>query len=317
MIFVGATTENPSFELNNAILSRSRVYVLKALTQADIVEVIARAVANDQELRERGVSITEEALQSLAHAAEGDARTALNLLEMAADMADSQGDACLIDELCIADLLKSGVKRFDKGGDIFYEQISALHKAVRGSHPDAALYWCLRMLDGGCDPLYVARRVVRMASEDIGNADPRALQLALNAWDVIERLGSPEGELTLAQAVIYMASAPKSNAVYNAFNQMRALIANTPAYEVPEHIRNAPTKLMKDLGYGGEYKYAHDYPDAYPDGENYLPPELADLQLYQPVPRGLEAKIAEKLDYLRERDQASHWQRYPAKVHKS
>lgn len=317
VIFVGATTENPSFELNNAILSRSRVYVLKALTQADIVEVIARAVANDQELRERGVSITEEALQSLAHAAEGDARTALNLLEMAADMADSQGDACLIDELCIADLLKSGVKRFDKGGDIFYEQISALHKAVRGSHPDAALYWCLRMLDGGCDPLYVARRVVRMASEDIGNADPRALQIALNAWDVIERLGSPEGELTLAQAVIYMASAPKSNAVYNAFNQMRALIANTPAYEVPEHIRNAPTKLMKDLGYGGEYKYAHDYPDAYPDGENYLPPELADLQLYQPVPRGLEAKIAEKLDYLRERDQRSHWQRYPAKVHKS
>lgn len=313
VIFVGATTENPSFELNNAILSRSRVYVLKALTHDDIAEVIRRALNSDAELRERGVEIENDALAALAHTAEGDARTALNLLEMAADLASPKDGRLVIDQDCIAELLNSGVKRFDKGGDIFYEQISALHKAVRGSHPDAALYWCLRMLDGGCDPLYVARRVVRMASEDIGNADPRALQLALNAWDVIERLGSPEGELTLAQAVIYMACAPKSNAVYNAFNQMRALIANSPAYEVPEHIRNAPTKLLKELGFGQEYKYAHDYPDAYPDGENYLPEDLADLQLYQPVGRGLEGKIGEKLNYLRARDQQSSWQRYRRK----
>lgn len=312
VIFVGATTENPSFELNNAILSRSRVYVLKPLSADDIAQVIAQALARDEELQARGIVIAADAQALLAQAADGDARSALNILEMAADLAEPQANgARLITEADIQQLFKNGVKRFDKGGDIFHDQISALHKAVRGSHPDAALYWCLRMLDGGCDPLYVARRVVRMASEDIGNADPRALQLALNAWDVLERLGSPEGELTLAQAVIYMACAPKSNAVYQAFNDMRSLIAATPAHEVPLHIRNAPTKLMRELNYGREYQYAHDYPDAYPAGENYLPVELATTRLYHPVERGLEAKIAEKLRFLAEKDHLSTWQRYP------
>ncbi|HQQ63109.1 MAG TPA: replication-associated recombination protein A [Pseudomonadales bacterium] len=311
VIFVGATTENPSFELNNAILSRCRVYVLQSLTADDLQQVINNALQRDDVLKKQHLSIQPEALGIIARAAQGDARMALNLLEMAADIAEpAPGNTLVITEKTLAHILQGNIHRFDKGGEIFHDQISALHKAVRGSSPDAALYWCLRMLDGGCDPLYVARRVVRMASEDIGNADPRALEIALNAWDVVERLGSPEAELTLAQAVIYMASAPKSNAVYAAFNQARKLVADAPAYDVPMHIRNAPTGLMKDLGYGDDYRYAHDYEEAFVAGDCYLPPELQDVRFYQPTPRGLEQKIGEKLRHLEQLNRSSTWQRY-------
>lgn len=314
VIFVGATTENPSFELNNAVLSRCRVYVLQSLTEDELKQVVNNALAADEVFKKQSVVVDADALQIIARAAQGDARTALNLLEMAADIAEvNPAGGLLISEKTLAHILQGNIHRFDKGGEIFHDQISALHKAVRGSSPDAALYWCLRMLDGGCDPLYVARRVVRMASEDIGNADPRALQIALNAWDVVERLGSPESELTLAQAVIYMASAPKSNAVYNAFNQARKLVANAPAYDVPLHIRNAPTSLMKDLGYGVDYRYAHDYPDAFVAGDSYLPPELHGTQFYEPTPRGLEQKISEKLNHLAQLNRNSAWQRYSGK----
>lgn len=311
VIFVGATTENPSFELNNAILSRCRVYVLQSLNEEELQQVINNALQRDESLQKQHLTIQPEALTIIARAAQGDARMALNLLEMAADIAESaQENTLAITEKTLAHILQGNIHRFDKGGEIFHDQISALHKAVRGSSPDAALYWCLRMLDGGCDPLYVARRVVRMASEDIGNADPRALEIALNAWDVVERLGSPEAELTLAQAVIYMASAPKSNAVYVAFNQARKLIADAPAYDVPMHIRNAPTGLMKDLGYGDDYRYAHDHEDAFVAGDCYLPPELQDAHWYQPTTRGLEQKIGEKLRHLEQLNRNSRWQRY-------
>jgi len=318
VIFVGATTENPSFELNNAVLSRCRVYVLQSLTEDELKQVINNALAADAVFQKQSIVVDADALQIIARAAQGDARTALNLLEMAADIAEENPAGCLlISEKTLAHILQGNIHRFDKGGEIFHDQISALHKAVRGSSPDAALYWCLRMLDGGCDPLYVARRVVRMASEDIGNADPRALQIALNAWDVVERLGSPESELTLAQAVIYMACAPKSNAVYNAFNQVRKLVATAPAYDVPLHIRNAPTSLMKDLGYGVDYRYAHDYPDAFVAGDSYLPPELHEelngTQFYEPTLRGLEQKISEKLNHLAQLNRNSAWQRYSGK----
>jgi putative ATPase len=223
---------------------------------------------------------------------------------------NADGDEVLDDEM-FEQILQGSLRRFDKGGDSFYEQISVLHKAVRGSSPDAALYWLCRMLDGGCDPLYVARRVVRMANEDIGNADPRALEIALSAWDVQERLGSPEGELAIAQAVVYMACAPKSNAVYNAFNTAMAEVRANPSHEVPMHLRNAPTKLMKSLDYGGSYRYAHDEPDAYAPGENYFPEALKDRQYYFPVGRGLEEKIRQKLEHLRSLDAASPRQRYP------
>ncbi|HNI36789.1 MAG TPA: replication-associated recombination protein A [Pseudomonadales bacterium] len=311
VIFVGATTENPSFELNNAILSRCRVYVLQSLTEDELQQVLDNALCYDVVLQARRVQIDKEALHIMVRAAQGDARTALNLLEMASDIAEVQanGDA-LINEAVLARILQGNIRRFDKGGEIFHDQISALHKAVRGSSPDAALYWCLRMLDGGCDPLYVARRVVRMASEDIGNADPRALEIALNAWQVVERLGSPESELTLAQAVIYMACAPKSNAVYQAFNRARKLVADAPDYAVPLHIRNAPTALMKDLGYGTEYRYAHDFPDAFVAGDCYLPPELQQTVFYEPTARGLEQKISEKLAHLSQLNKQSAWQRY-------
>lgn len=311
VIFVGATTENPSFELNNAILSRCRVYVLQSLTESELQQVILNALDNDQELKARAVQLDNNALQIMARAAQGDARTALNLLEMASDIAEVQADgSSQINEQVLARILQGNIRRFDKGGEIFHDQISALHKAVRGSSPDAALYWCMRMLDGGCDPLYVARRVVRMASEDIGNADPRALEIALNAWQVVERLGSPESELTLAQAVIYMACAPKSNAVYQAFNKARKLVAEAADYEVPLHIRNAPTGLMKELGYGADYRYAHDYPDAFVAGDCYLPPELHDVIFYEPTMRGLEQKISEKLTHLSQLNRKSEWQRY-------
>ncbi len=305
VIFIGATTENPSFELNNALLSRTRVYRLQSLTDEALLKIVEQALAKQAD----AANIDSEQLQRLVQAADGDARRALNLLELALDMAGMQNkdvvDASVMDEV-----LSGHVRRFDKGGDLFYEQISALHKAVRGSSPDAALYWYVRMLDGGCDPLYIARRVIRMATEDIGIADPRALQLALNAWDVQERLGSPEGELAIAEAVVYMACAAKSNAVYAAYNAVKADIANAPSYDVPIHLRNAPTRLLKDSGYGSEYRYAHDEPMGYAAGENYFPEELKDKTYYHPVDRGLEKKIAEKMAYLRSLDAASANKRY-------
>lgn len=307
VIFIGATTENPSFELNNALLSRTRVYKLRSLQEQDILGIIERAIQQQQV----DVVFSDDQRVRLAQAADGDARRALNLMELALELAEGQGATRDITPAVVDEVLSGFVRRFDKGGDLFYEQISALHKAVRGSAPDAALYWMCRMLDAGCDPLYVARRVVRMASEDIGNADPRGLELALNAWDVQERLGSPEGELAIAQAVVYLACAPKSNAVYQAFNQVMAEIREQPSYEVPEHLRNAPTTLMKDMGYGGEYRYAHDEPEGYAAGENYLPEEISRRQYYHPVDRGLEKKIAEKLRYLRELDKTSKIRRYP------
>jgi putative ATPase len=310
VIFIGATTENPSFELNNALLSRARVYVLRALEEADLLELLQRALSDKRGLAERGLQVGEGALQLIARAADGDARKALNVLEIAADLAHPGAAGPEISETAISEALTGNTRRFDKQGEYFYDQISALHKAVRGSSPDGALYWLCRMLDGGCDPLYIARRVVRMASEDIGNADPRALELCLNAWDVQERLGSPEGELAIAQAVAYLAAAPKSNAVYTAYNAMRKLVRESGTVEVPLHLRNAPTKLMKSLDYGAEYKYAHDFPDAYAAGENYLPESLKNLQVYEPAPRGLEIKIGEKLKLLREKDAASKWKRY-------
>ena len=310
-IFIGATTENPSFELNNALLSRCRVYVLRGLQPEQLKDVLQQALDDKvRGLGEHNIRIDDDTLMTLAQAADGDARKALNLLEISADLAEEEGDHKVINEQVIAEVLASDVRRFDKGGDIFYEQISALHKSVRGSSPDGALYWLARMLDGGCDPLYIARRVVRMASEDIGNADPRALPLCLSAWDVQERLGSPEGQLAIAQAVVYLACAPKSNAVYNAFNQVMADVRSQPAYDVPMHLRNAPTKLMKSMEYGAEYRYAHDEPGAYAAGENYLPEDIAQTQYYQPVERGLELKIQEKLAHLRELDKQSKKKRY-------
>lgn len=305
LLFIGATTENPSFELNNALLSRTRVYKLRSLTDQAIANIIQKAIAT----AEYSVRLADQQLQRLASAADGDARRALNLTELALELAPGDTDK-QIDETVINEVLDGYVRRFDKGGDLFYEQISALHKSVRGSSPDGALYWFCRMLDGGCDPLYIARRVVRMASEDIGNADPRGLTIALNAWDVQQRLGSPEGELAIAQAVVYLASAAKSNAVYKAFNQVMADVRSQPSYEVPEHLRNAPTTLMKDMDYGLEYRYAHDEPNGYAAGENYLPEALKDKQYYDPVPRGLEQKISEKMNFLRDLDKHSKIRRY-------
>lgn len=310
--FIGATTENPSFELNNALLSRARVYVLKSLDDAALVNILETALADEARgLGNLPIALTDEQKSLIASAADGDARRVLNLLEVAQDLfdEDEQGQLGLSDD-ALAQLLQGNSKRFDKGGDSFYEQISVLHKAVRGSAPDAALYWLCRMLDGGCDALYIARRVVRMASEDIGNADPRGLQLALNAWDVQQRLGSPEGELAIAQALVFLACAPKSNAVYSAFNQAMETVKATPAYDVPVHVRNAPTQLMKNLDYGREYRYAHDEPGAYAAGENYFPEELKDSRFYFPTDRGLEDKIREKLDYFRSLDEASGDKRY-------
>ncbi len=304
VIFVGATTENPSFELNNALLSRARVYRLQSLS-TETLQAILRSS------RDRlNVACDDTLLERLARAADGDARRALNFLELAMDMAYAAGHPEQLTDAIIEEILSGQPRRFDKQGDDFYDQISALHKAVRGSSPDAALYWFARMIDGGCDPLYVGRRVVRMASEDVGNADPRALQIALNAWDVQERLGSPEGELALAQAVVYMACAPKSNAVYKAYKAVLKDIQQQGSEPVPLHLRNAPTRLMKEQGYGEEYRYAHDYPDAYAAGENYFPETLKNTRYYEPVGRGLEKKIADKLEYLRQLDNGSNWKRY-------
>jgi len=300
LLFVGATTENPSFELNNALLSRARTYVLRRLEEQDLLSVLRQALGDHERgLGALGLTIEDTQLEQLARAADGDARRALGLLEIASDLADEQGH---IDASVLAEVVGGGLRRFDKGGEAFYDQISALHKAVRGSAPDAALYWLARMIDGGCDALYIARRVVRMASEDIGNADPRALALALDAWETQERLGSPEGELAIAQAVVYLACAAKSNAVYMAWKAAMKEAREQGSLDVPLHLRNAPTKLMKELGYGKTYRYAHDEPGAYAANENYFPEELAGRRYYQPVDRGLEIKIAEKLARLHERD---------------
>lgn len=302
LIFIGATTENPSFELNNALLSRARTYVLKRLETGDIRRIIDRALTDQaQGLGAQQFEMPDALRDQLADAADGDARRALNLLEIAADLAD--GNA--IGERAVLEAVSGGYRRFDKYGEAFYDQISALHKSVRGSSPDAALYWLARMLDGGCDPLYIARRVVRMATEDIGNADPRALQLALNAWDVQERLGSPEGELAIAQAVVYLACAAKSNAVYAAFGNAMQDAKEHGSLDVPLHLRNAPTKLMQQLDYGKEYRYAHDEPDAYAAGERYFPEALGERTYYRPVQRGLEIRIAEKLAELKRRDRGA------------
>ena len=304
VVFIGATTENPSFELNNALLSRCRVYVLKSLDATDIKTVIAQAMADAESgLGQRKLQLDEAALDLLANAADGDARRALNLLEIANDLASEQADGAVIDASVLEQVLVGDTRRFDKGGEYFYDQISALHKSVRGSSPDAALYWLCRMLDGGCDPLYIARRVARIASEDIGNADPRALALALDAWSVQERLGSPEGELALAQAVTYCAVAAKSNAVYSAFKATMADVKSLPSYEVPLHLRNAATTLMQKLDYGKDYRYTHSEDGAYAAGETYLPDELEGKQYYFPTDNGLEKKIGDKLSYLRSLDQ--------------
>ena len=302
LTFIGATTENPSFALNNALLSRARVYLLHALETEDIARVLSRALEEPvQGLGERGLRLSEEAAHLLAGSADGDARRALNLLELAARMTAGEE----ITPATVAEVIAGSVRRFDKGGDIFYDQISALHKSVRGSDPNAALYWLARMIDGGCDPLYVARRIVRMASEDIGNADPRALDLALNAREAQERLGSPEGELALAQAVVYLACAAKSNAVYLAWNAALADARSSGSLDVPVHLRNAPTKLLKELGHGRAYRYAHDEPEGYAAGESYLPDALSGRRYYRPVDRGLEIRIREKLERLEALDKAA------------
>ena len=300
IVFIGATTENPSFELNNALLSRLRVYVLKSLSEKEINEILSQALTdNVNGLSKNELKIDENALLKLSKVADGDARRALNLLEIISDFAENK----IVTQELISDVLKDGsLRRFDKSGEAFYDQISALHKAVRGSNPDASLYWFVRMIDGGCDPFYIIRRVVRMASEDIGNADPRGIRLALDAWETQERLGSPEGELAIAQAIIYLACAAKSNAVYKGFNLAMKDAKELGSLDVPLHLRNAPTSLMKELDYGKNYRYAHNEADAYAAGENYFPEDMKPREYYHPVNRGLEIKIAEKLAILRDRD---------------
>ncbi|HVC01494.1 MAG TPA: replication-associated recombination protein A [Steroidobacteraceae bacterium] len=303
LIFIGATTENPSFEVNNALLSRARVYLLKSLDAADLGALLDRALADAQRgLGSLQVTLEPAARELLIAAADGDARRMLNLLETAADLAEVENGMRVLTGASTRAVIGGNYLRFDKGGENFYDQISALHKSVRGSDPDAALYWLCRMLAGGCDPLYIARRALRMASEDIGNADPRALSLALEACAVYERLGSPEGELAIAQAIVFMACAAKSNAVYAAFQAATEDATSHGSLEVPLHLRNAPTRLMKELGFGKDYRYAHDEPDAYAAGERYLPDGMPQRRYYQPAPRGLEIKIGEALEARRARD---------------
>jgi putative ATPase len=299
LIFIGATTENPSFEVVSALLSRARVYVLKSLSVDDIVALLKKALTDDQRgLGKEQLEASTDALELMARAADGDARRALGMLELAAGLLGAS-DSRQITEDVAREVAAGGLRRFDKGGDQFYDQISAVHKAVRGSDPDAALYWVCRMLDGGCDPLYIARRVVRMANEDIGLADPRAFAMTLDAWEAYERLGSPEGELAIATAVVYLAIAPKSNAVYVAMGEAMEDVQRFGTLEVPARFKNAPTRLMKELGFGKGYRYAHDEPGAYAAGERYLPDDLPDRRYYRPVPRGLELKIAEALARMR------------------
>jgi putative ATPase len=309
LIFVGATTENPSFEVNNALLSRARVYVLKSLTADDLSKLLDRALSDQERgLGKLKLTIDAGARELLLAAADGDARRMLNLLETAADLSvpeEAGGGGRRLDVDTTRAVIGSTYVRFDKGGENFYDQISALHKSVRGSDPDASLYWLCRMLAGGCDPLYIARRALRMASEDIGNADPRALTMTLEACAVYERLGSPEGELAIAQAIVFMACAAKSNAVYAAYNAAAADASSLGSLEVPLHLRNAPTRLMKEIGYGKGYRYAHDEPGGYAAGERYFPDEMPDKRYYVPAPRGLEIKIGEALDARRARDRAA------------
>ena len=301
LTFIGATTENPSFEVNSALLSRAAVYVLQPLAEADLVSLLQRALKQCS----RPLELSDAARDLIVGYADGDARRLLNMVEQI-DTAAAAAGSEQVDEALVRDALTQSLNRFDKGGDQFYDQISALHKSVRGSSPDATLYWLCRMLDGGADPLYVGRRIVRMAAEDIGLADPRALRIALDACETYERLGSPEGELALAEAALYLAIAPKSNAAYTAYNAARAMIKDDKSRPVPEHLRNAPTRLMKDLGYGRDYRYAHDETDGYAAGENYFPDGMAQPHFYQPTERGLEAKIRARLAELRERDEAAN-----------
>jgi putative ATPase len=311
-LFIGATTENPAFELNSALLSRARVYRLKTPSVEDIQLVLVRALQSYEKgmaggSEGNGLQIDEYFLSVLAQAADGDIRRGLNFLEILSDLVEP---GAKVTQEQLEDVLGGSVRRFDRKGDVFYDQISAFHKSVRGSSPDGALYWMARMLDGGCDPLYIARRLLAIASEDIGNADPRALQIGLNAWDVFERVGPREGNRAIAQAAVYMASAPKSNAVYQAFNQAMSDVAAQPSYDVPVHLRNAPTSLAKSMGHGDEYRYAHNEEHAYAAGENYMPEELANMRYYQPTDRGLEKKINNKLAWLSELDDQSPLQRY-------
>ena len=307
-LFVGATTENPAFELNSALLSRARVYRLQTPSVEDLQDVMGRALADPKRgLGKRDIQISDHHLNILAQAADGDVRRSLNFLEILADFVE---DGETITDEQLENVLGGSIRRYDKGGDVFYDQISAFHKSIRGSSPDGALYWMARMLDGGCDPLYIARRLLAIASEDIGNADPRALQVGLNAWDIFERVGPYEGNRAIAQAAVYMACAPKSNAVYRGFSQVLESVRNHPSLEVPNHLRNAPTSLAKEMGHGEEYRYAHNEPNAYAAGESYLPEEIANERYYQPTDRGLEKKIGEKLAWLEQQDQESPIQRY-------
>lgn len=300
LTFIGATTENPSFEVNGALLSRAGVYVLQPLTEEELSVLFERARA----VAFPNLSFAEEVRKMITEFADGDARRLLNMLEQVGAAAQTQ-QRSIVDADLVSNALAERMRRFDDGGDVFYDQISALHKSVRGSAPDAALYWLVRMLDGGADPLYLGRRLVRMATEDIGLADPRALRLALDACETYERLGSPEGELALAQAALYLACAPKSNAAYVAYNDARDFVGRDGSRPVPVHLRNAPTRLMKEMGLGATYRYAHDEPDAYAAGEDYFPQGMSAVRFYSPSPRGMEAKIGEKLAHLRDMDAAA------------
>ncbi|WP_440053049.1 replication-associated recombination protein A [Pseudoalteromonas sp. T1lg65] len=309
--FIGATTENPSFALNNAILSRARVYTLKSLTISELKTTIEQALSLDVQLKNQNVGIADAEIELLAKAANGDARKALNLLEQAVDLSfDPEAGQCLITQAVLQHVLPSHLSSYDNKGDLYYDLISAFHKSVRGSSPDAALYWYCKILAGGGDALYVARRLLAIATEDIGNADPRAMQVALNAWDIYHRVGPSEGERAIAQATLYLASAPKSNAVYMAFNQAKQDAKNDPNYPVPEHLRNAPTALMKEMGFGAEYRYAHNEPGAFAAGESYLPEDISGRQYYFPSDRGLEKQIQEKLSYLAQQNANSKNKRY-------
>lgn len=311
IIFIGATTENPSFELNNALLSRARIYILKPLQAVEILKILQIAVADvERGLGNEKLLLEDDVLALLADYVNGDARFALNCLELMADMAETTSQGKVLNKALLTEVLGERQARFDKGGDRYYDLISALHKSIRGSSPDGALYWYARILTAGGDPLYVARRLLAIASEDIGNADPRAMQIAIAAWDCFTRVGAYEGERAIAQAIIYLAVAPKSNAVYQAFNEAKRLAKEAKDYDVPEHLRNAPTNLMKSLGYGEEYRYAHNEPNAYAAGENYFPPELQSTQFYFPSERGMEKQIKEKMAWLKTQDELSEIKRY-------
>lgn len=311
IIFIGATTENPSFELNNALLSRARTYIFKPLQAVEILKILQNALADKTRgLGSESFVLEDDVLSLLSDYVNGDARYALSCLELMADMAQSTSKGKLLNKTLLTEILGERQARFDKGGDRYYDLISALHKSIRGSSPDGALYWFTRILAAGGDPLYVARRLLAIASEDVGNADPRAMQIALAAWDCYTRVGAYEGERAIAQAVIYLAVAPKSNAVYTAFNQAKKLVKETADYDVPEHLRNAPTALMKSLGYGEEYRYAHNEPNAYAAGENYFPPELSETVFYIPSERGMEKQIKEKMAWLKAQDEQSEQKRY-------